>query len=51
MNPDLFDENTVKEKLQNGECILVVNKKDLSPTWSDIRLIADANDPIKPFIG
>ena len=51
MNPDLFDENTVKEKLQNGDCIMVVNKKDLSTTWSDLRLIADANDPIKPFIG
>ena len=51
MNPDLFDEQILKEKLHNGECIMVVNKKDFSPTWSDLRLIADAKDPIKPLIG
>jgi len=51
MNGDLFDEQIVKEKLHNGECILIVNKKDFSPTWSDLRLIADVKDPIKPLIG
>jgi hypothetical protein len=51
MNGDLFDEHTVQEKLNNGECILVINKKNSSPGWSDLRLIADANDPNKPLIG
>ena len=50
MNGDLFDEKIVKEKLHNGECTLVENKKEFSPAWSDRRLIAPATDPIKPLI-
>ena len=30
---------------------MVINAKDFSPTWSDLRLIADSNDPIKPLVG
>lgn len=51
MNPDAFDEQIIKEKLHNGECILVGNTRDISSVWCDLRLIADAKDPCKPFIG
>jgi hypothetical protein len=51
MNPDLLDEYMVKEKLKNGECVMVMNTKDSSSTWSDLRLIADAKDLNKPLIG
>ncbi len=51
MDADLFDEQTVKEKLNNGECVMIINTKDFSPTWSDLRLIADAKDPMKPLVG
>ena len=29
---------------------MVINAKDFSPTWSDLRLIADSNDPIKALV-
>lgn len=51
MNPDLLDEFMVKEKLKNGECITLVNSKDRTSTWSDLRLIADAKHPNKVLIG
>ena len=51
MDTDLFNEQIVKEKLHIDECILVVNKRDTSPIWSDLRLIVDAKDPNKPLIG
>jgi hypothetical protein len=51
MNPDLLDEYMVKEKLKNGECLMVMNTKDRTSAWSDLRLIADAKDSEKPLVG
>ena len=48
MDSNLLDEQTVRERLKNEECIMVINAKDISPTWSDLRLIAHSNNPIKP---
>ena len=50
MNLGRLDEQFVRENLNNGECIMVINAKDFSSTWSRLRLIADSNDPIKPLI-
>ncbi|CAF3895256.1 unnamed protein product [Rotaria sp. Silwood1] len=51
MDPDLLEEHMVKEKLKNGEYIMLINTKDKAPSWSDVRLIADAKYPDKPLIG
>ncbi|CAF0832632.1 unnamed protein product [Adineta steineri] len=51
VNVDLLDEFMVKEKLKNGDYLMVINTKDRTSTWSELRLIADAKDPDKPFVG
>ena len=50
MDPDLWSEQTVREKLNNGDYIIVIHTKDFSPKWSDLRLIADSNDPVKSLV-
>ncbi|CAF1668325.1 unnamed protein product, partial [Adineta ricciae] len=51
MNPDLLDDVLVKEKLKSGELLMVINTKDRTSTWSDLRLIADAKDSDTPLVG
>lgn len=51
MNPDLLDDALVKEILKSGELLMVINTKDRTSTWSDLRLIADSRQSDTPLVG
>ncbi|CAF4178595.1 unnamed protein product [Rotaria sordida] len=51
IHDDNMDETKVRQLIEKKECVLIINSKDLSKAWNEIRLIAHKSTPTIPFIG